>query len=157
MNKINVPINLELKFEDKNIISIKDLKTNKHIKTFQFPLTSKHPKIYIIKDKSEYFYIGITQQSIRSRFRYGFNANGETGYHGYKWKDKSIVQLFVWCFDELTSYQLESVEAELAFLIRAKTNKWPIYQNEIHFNNDYDEAKEIANSIFTYIEEKTSN
>ncbi len=151
MERINTPSHLEIKFENRQIVYIKDLVTNSLLKTFQNPLTTKIPKIYIIKDKAEYLYVGVTLQSLRTRFRYGFNANGESGYHGYKWRDKSIAQIYVWCFDELSSHQLESVEAELVFLIRAKTGNWPTYQNEIHFNNDYEGGREIAEKIFNWI------
>lgn len=155
MHSINTPTCLILKFNGRNISEIIESNSNRILKTFGPPLTSKKPKLYLIKDRDEFVYVGITQQSLRNRFRYGFNADGESGYHGYKWKEKSLIQLYVWCFDELTPYQLEGVEAELVYLIRTKTGMWPIYQNEIHFNNDYDKAKEIAKSIYAYVEEKT--
>tara|TARA_R110000868_G_scaffold411461_1_gene704394 strand:- start:1227 stop:1568 length:342 start_codon:yes stop_codon:yes gene_type:complete len=44
---------------------------------------------------------------------------------------------------------VESVEAELLYLIRKKTGKWTCFQNEIHFNNhNLKKAKEIALEIY---------
>ena len=44
---------------------------------------------------------------------------------------------------------VESVEAELVYLIRKKTGKWPCFQNEIHFSNhNLKKAKEIALAIY---------
>ena len=47
--------------------------------------------------------------------------------------------------------QIENIEAELAFLIRTKTGKWPLNQNEIHFNNKFDNGKEIAEKMLFHI------
>lgn len=44
---------------------------------------------------------------------------------------------------------VESVEAELVYLILKKTGKWHCFQNEIHFNNHkLKKAKEIALEIY---------
>ena len=62
------------------------------------------------------------------------------------------VKLFVWTFQNYTETQLENIEAELTYLIRSKTNNWPLYQNEIHFNNKFEKGKEIAEKIFELVE-----
>ncbi|RZK13166.1 MAG: hypothetical protein EOO46_00340 [Flavobacterium sp.] len=102
------------------------------------------PKVYIIKANELFLFIGVTTQSLTSRFRYGFNAIGKNGYYGYQWKTRLLVELYVWYFEAFDRNQVENIEAELAFLIRAKTGKWPIDQNEIHFNNKFENGKEIA-------------
>ena len=48
---------------------------------------------------------------------------------------------------------VESVEAELVYLVRNKTGKWPKNQNEIHFNNfEIEKAKQVAEKIYKVIE-----
>jgi hypothetical protein len=139
-------------FENK-ISSFVDNFNGSILKSFHRRLTKKSiPKIYIIKEDNLFLYIGTTTQSLTSRFRYGLNADGKNGYHGYKWKTKESVQLYVWCFESMTKEQIENIEAELAFLIRTKTGKWPLNQNEIHFNNVFDNGKEIAEKMLIHIE-----
>jgi len=139
---------LELTINENKITSYLDIFTGGSMKGFHQRLTIKIPKLYIIKENLEYLYIGTTIQSITSRLRYGLNANGKGGYHGYKWKTKEKVILYVWRFEELDMHQVENIEAELAYLIRQKTGKWPINQNEIHFNNDYDDGKVLAFELY---------
>jgi hypothetical protein len=44
---------------------------------------------------------------------------------------------------------VEGIEAELVYLVRSKTGRWPLFQNEIHFNNDnHEKTKEIALRIY---------
>lgn len=105
-------------------------------------------KLYVIKDDVDFLYIGTTSQSLTSRFRSGLKAKGRNGYHGYKWKTREIVKLYVWCFPELDKIQIENIEAELVFVIRREKGVWPITQNEIHFNNEYLAGKNIAERLF---------
>lgn len=122
------------------------------LKSFQKRLVKNGvSKIYIVKQENEFLYVGTTVQSLTARFRYGLNADGKKGYHGYKWKHKESVDLYVWCFEALDKIQIESIEAELAFLIRDKTGKWPLSQNEIHFNNEFNEGREIALKMYEHI------
>lgn len=145
------PISILLKLSDQNISEIIDIDSGRVEKTFPSKLNSKIPKLYLIMDNNEFVYVGITKQAISARFRYGFKANGKNGYHGYKWKNKSLIKLFIWRFETLTIEQLESIEAELVYSIRKKTGNWPRNQNEIHFNNNFFEAEKIANEILNYI------
>lgn len=139
-------------FENK-ISSFVDISNGSIIKTFHQRLTKKSiPKIYIIKEDNLFLYIGTTTQSLTTRFRYGLKASGKNGYHGYKWKTRESVQLYVWCFESMNKQQIENIEAELAFLIRTKTGKWPLKQNEIHFNNEFDNGKEIAEKMLIHIQ-----
>ncbi|MDO6605697.1 hypothetical protein [Arenibacter palladensis] len=149
--------------EDKRVLTKKDLDGN--ATTFKDPVTqNKTPKIYILKQEEEVVYIGYASQSIGTRFGQGIRANGAKGYHGYKWKQEEELELFVFVFDHLLignknkedePYVLltEAVEAELVYLIREKTGKWPQFQNEIHFNNNnLPRAKEIALKMFNTID-----
>jgi hypothetical protein len=43
---------------------------------------------------------------------------------------------------------VETVEAELVFLFRKQTGKWPRYQTEIHFHNATARQKEGAEGIY---------
>jgi hypothetical protein len=63
------------------------------------PATSRVPKLYIVSDprKAAPIYVGITKQSMRTRLRIGWTADGSSGYHGYKWRDKfKKVALDLW-------------------------------------------------------------
>jgi len=145
---------LELEIRDKEIVKIFNLNSNKIQKTFTKPLTEKRYKLYVIKKNKKILYIGITRQSLRSRFRLGFSADDGNGYHGYKWKDTKKVNVLVWIFDNYNENQLENIEAELVYLVRKNTNSWPYFQNEIHFNNNFAKGKKVAKEIFELISEK---
>lgn len=121
------------------------------------------PKIYILKEGDVVVYVGYTSQSIATRFWQGIRASGFNGYYGYKWKQVNELQLLVFVFDQKlegnkhdydkTHVALaEAVEAELVYIVRNKTGKWPAYQNEIHFNNSQsDLARTIASEIYQKI------
>jgi hypothetical protein len=116
---------------------------------FSAPVTEKAlPKLYAVKANAEVLYVGFTVQSISNRLRGGFQADGTHGYHGYKWKDLSKVELFVWWFRELSSRQVESIEAEVVYLIRNETGNWPKCQNEIHFWPTSEHDRNLARTIF---------
>lgn len=111
-------------------------------------------KLYLVRDDEFYQYIGTTFQPINSRLGQGLKADGKNGYHGYKWKNKSKIELFIWTFHGLNKSEIENIEAEIAFRIRNKFGKWILSQNEIHFNNNFIYGKVIAEDIFDYIEAK---
>ncbi|MBK8786379.1 MAG: hypothetical protein IPN43_07740 [Chitinophagaceae bacterium] len=86
-----------------------------------------------------------------TRIRYGLTANGKTGYHGYKWKEKEKVELYVWCFAGLTKIQIESIEARICFSLYSQKNRaLAINTNEIHFNNEFDSGKVVAEKLFKW-------
>lgn len=122
-------------------------------------IRSKQPKIYVIKSENEFLYVGYASQSIKTRLGQGFRANGERGYHGYKWKKLKEVELIVFVFPILADFStkesrtyFEAIEAELVYQIRTQTGNWPTYQNEIHFNNGNRVViLEIAEEIFEII------
>jgi hypothetical protein len=115
----------------------------------------KGPKIYILSFNKEVIYVGITKQPLLTRFRQGLTATGENGYHGYRWKElankgkSKPISLFVYKFDN--EERTEAIEAEVAYLIRDKTNKWPKYQTEIHFHQANKEEILIAKQIYDQV------
>lgn len=111
---------------------------------------SKRPKLYVISHNKKIIYVGITSQNIRNRLRMGFQASGKGGYHGYAWRRKlKEVNMDIW-YDEKGNSQddIEAIEAELVFSIRANYRQWPKYQTEIHFHQSTSEHKKKAEKIF---------
>jgi len=117
-------------------------------KGFVYPdISDKLSKLYIIKRSEEIYYVGITTQDIRKRLRQGFSAQGEHGYHGYKWKAQDTADVLIWCFSGSPPEYVEAIEAELVYFIREKTGNWPKYQMEIHFHRASESEKQVAKSI----------
>jgi hypothetical protein len=97
----------------------------------------KIPKLYVVVASGQAVYIGVTRQSMSNRFRYGFNAKGKHGYHGYAWRHKhKEASIYVWAAQKNAGSLLdvETVEAEVVFLVRKLTGQWPACQTEIHFH-----------------------
>ena len=106
---------------------------------FVAPATiNKKPKIYVVSKKGSLLYIGVTSQSISNRFHGGLSADGTHGYHGYAWgKENHTINMDIWYLDGATTASLsdlETIEAEVVYLYRNKTGKWPRSQTEIHFH-----------------------
>ncbi|WP_417857534.1 hypothetical protein [Xanthomarina gelatinilytica] len=134
-------------------------------RTFKKPVTNdKTPKIYVLQAEGIIFYVGYTSQSISNRLRDGLKKAGTfKDYKGYKWKNISPLKLHIFVFDcnlqgkrcetDLPFIDLaEAIEAELVYLVREKTGRWPEFQNEIHFNNEkLENAKRIAKEFYTEI------
>ena len=110
-------------------------------------VSDKLPKLYIVKHNRDIYYVGITTQDIRKRLRQGFSAQGEHGYHGYKWKNQGVAELLIWSFPVSTQEHVEAIEAELVYFIRGKTGEWPKYQMEIHFHGASDKQRKTARAI----------
>jgi hypothetical protein len=105
---------------------------------FSKPATLVCPKLYVITQSQDIHYVGVTNRPMSSRINLGLKAKGIGGYHGYKWKGiKLPLRLRVWSFPDKTNKaflrELETVEAEFAFLVRKDTGQWPLSQTEIHF------------------------
>jgi hypothetical protein len=114
--------------------------------------TSRLPKLYVISVEGQPVYVGITRQSIRTRFRIGFNAIGENGYHGYAWRHSfTAAKLYIWAHADAPAenqmLDMETVEAEIVFLIRC-SGQWPASQTEIHFHPSTQTHREIAATIW---------
>jgi hypothetical protein len=105
---------------------------------FTTPATLICPKIYVVTESKGIHYVGVTNRPMASRLNSGLKARGKGGYHGYRWKiqTKPLV-LTVWSFTDRDGKdfirELETVEAEFAYLVRKSTGQWPLSQTEIHF------------------------
>lgn len=128
-------------------------------------LNSGNYKIYIVVFGNVIQYVGKTNQKIGAKLQEGFRIfksveNGgkkPSGYSGYKWIKKhmnndSPLILFVEDLDTEDNDYTEAIEAEIAYLVREKTGRWPECQNEIHFHNDITNAKEKAKSILLKVQ-----
>jgi hypothetical protein len=109
------------------------------------------PKIYVVVANGEVIYVGKSQSPMRQRFYGGWNATGKHGYHGYAWRHTHTeADVFVWYQQENestdSSVDLETVEAEVVFLVRS-AGQWPRGQTEIHFHPSQKEHRELAATI----------
>lgn len=121
---------------------------------FQSPATLVCGKLYVVMKNQKIHYVGITNRPASARINYGLKATGRKnkGYHGYRWKNlKGELRLLVWSFKKQKGKpflrELETVEAEFAYLVRAETKKWPLSQTEIHFYNSGSIYKKVAQKI----------
>jgi hypothetical protein len=118
---------------------------------FAAPASCAGPKLYILSVDGRPVYVGVTKQRMQARLRYGFTADGESGYHGYAWRHcLTSASLDVWCYDDPAAMDpmrdAETVEAEVVFLIR-QSGQWPEHQTEIHFHASNDEHRAWAAKI----------
>jgi hypothetical protein len=125
--------------------------------------------LYVIKNGNEFLYVGEAKSNLKNRITRGFiayrfwkrNGQARKGYKGYKWielfdqeeSSKTLKQLRLTCFifDESRNDKrefIEAIEGELVLLIRNHTGQWPLFQNEIHFNNENPESIKIAKDMF---------
>jgi hypothetical protein len=124
--------------------------------TFFASATKPGAKIYIVHKKSKIVYVGSTTQAVRSRLYGALRATGQSGYYGYKWKDLKGLTIDVWSLPSLDKLkdnkkrkiELETVEAEIAYITRHKDNNWPTCQNEIHFHPSKKLQRDIAQKIY---------
>ena len=133
--KLSGPFNYKIAFDSRKIHSV--LAYNGDSK-FSGEASTKVPKIYIISRNREPLYVGETKQRVRDRLRSGFNAIGEHGYYGYDWRRNiQDADVDVWLQvegDTKTKEEIETVEAEVVYLIRQEFCQWPAHQTEIHFH-----------------------
>lgn len=105
---------------------------------FVFPATArKKPKLYVVSVRDRPVYVGVTTQPMTARLRGGMTATGAHGYHGYPWaKRKCRMCLRIWYLEGRRSslVDLETIEAEVVFLLRKQFGQWPADQTEIHFH-----------------------
>ena len=118
---------------------------------FIAPSTTHCQKIYIIKARHSFLYVGKTVQSMASRFRGGFNPQNYPGYAGYKWRlEDADFSLDVWHFDTaINDKDVETIEAEVVFRFRMCAGYWPLGQNEIHFFELRQDHSITADIIFS--------
>ncbi|RII83203.1 hypothetical protein [Neopusillimonas maritima] len=123
---------------------------------FATPLSTRGiAKLYTVSDGDLLLYVGISQQPMSSRLNYGFRADGKSGYYGYKWKaHEGTLRLSVWTAQSNGEYvplrELESIEAEVAFLCRQDSGQWPAFQHEIHFYPSSPWHREAAARIYSH-------
>lgn len=122
-------------------------------KKFSGSCTKKVPKLYVVLAEGQVLYVGVTRQSMRSRFRYGFKADGRNGYHGYAWRHKHAkANLYVWAAAaDLSLLDVETIEAEVVFLFRQSTGSWPACQTEIHFHQSTEAHRNAAADVLKAI------
>lgn len=124
---------------------------------FSKPASSaKHPKLYTLSDDGSLVDVGVASQPMSSRLTLGFRANGKGGYHGYKWKSlRHGLTLNVWTAElsgkPASLQDLETVEAEVAFLCRQQAGQWPTHQHEIHFYQSSEQHRAAAAQIDAHI------
>ncbi|MDY0987070.1 GIY-YIG nuclease family protein [Flavobacterium sp. CFBP9031] len=133
----NNPYIFDLILKDLKIESWIDFKSKKVVLKLFKPLTGLDYKIYVLHTNNKVLYVGTTKRSIKNRLNGGLNADGKNGYHGYKWKNLNTIKILIWNFKDLDKEKIENIEAELVYIIRKETGRWPELQNEIHFNNHY--------------------
>jgi hypothetical protein len=111
--------------------------------TFRGSAAAPGPKIYVVLKGRQVVYVGATLQRIATRLRQGVRADGQHGYHGYRWFiEGQRYQLDLW-FHDSTLLDLETIEAELVYLIRMN-GQWPRLQTEIHFHPSKSHHRKIA-------------
>src|SRR5450631_430587 len=92
--QIEGPERYELTFTPETFTALCAKGTNK----FSGLSIAELPKLYIASIDDKPIYVGMTKQSIRTRLRFGWNAKGKGGYHGYAWRHgNSSAVLDVWC------------------------------------------------------------
>lgn len=111
------------------------------------------PKLYIASHRGMPIYVGQTVRTMGSRLRLGFKAKGKGGYYGYAWRHHlESADLDIWRHEDgpegkARGRDMETVEAEIVFLLRQRTGKWPQFQTEIHFYQSTNEHRQIAEQI----------
>lgn len=124
--------------------------------TFQAPASTRGiAKLYTLAYESALLYVGIATQPMSSRLTYGFRAKGKGGYYGYKWKGlRHALRLNVWTArlgeTSASLRELETVEAEVAFLCRQQSGQWPQYQHEIHFYPSSEQHRNAADRVYRH-------
>ncbi|MEW7850519.1 hypothetical protein AB2N08_17655 [Massilia aurea] len=133
--------------------------TCKFIKPYS---SSQWPKLYTVAANGKLIYVGVASQAMSSRLSLGLRAKGEGGYHGYKWKHlRHRLTLCIWTAEHkgqlATLRDLETVEAEVAFLCRQQSGQWPEFQHEIHFYPSLSRHREAAMEIYSHIINEAHN
>lgn len=121
---------------------------------FRGMASGRGAKLYVFSSNGHPIYVGVTIQKIRNRLRYGWQAQGRGGYYGYAFR-KHLAQaaLDIWYLEPRrginSKVDLETIEAELVFLIR-KRGQWPMFQTEIHFHQSDKEHRNLAAEVLRH-------
>ena len=146
---VSGPFSYQIKFNKDKITEVRSPNGDNK---FSGAASRRVPKLYVVSDRKKPIYVGQTKQPMRARLRLGFRSDGSHGYHGYAWRHKtSQVTLDIWVpRGNEDSVWIETVEAEVVFLIRDEDGQWPQYQTEIHFHPSRPSHRDAARKIFNY-------
>lgn len=120
------------------------------------PSPRQRAKLYTVSQGSSLIYVGIATRRMSTRITHGFTATGKSGYHGYKWKTLTgSLWLSVWtglAKDDVKEalLEMETIEAEVAFLCRQRAGQWPAFQQEIHFSQSLQRHRDDAERVYTH-------
>lgn len=148
--RLSGPFRYRISFDPMHIISVENPDGGKNLSGHA---ALRVPKLYVVSHDEQPLYVGITRQSLRARLRLGFQADSGHGYHGYAWRHElQHANLDVWVQngDKTTTLDLETIEAEVVFLIRRENGQWPEHQTEIHFHPSDEEHRRVARSILDH-------
>lgn len=148
--QVSGPTRYELEFDSERIVAVKNPAGGN---TLSGPATSHVPKLYIVSSEGCLLYVGVTRQSLRTRLRLGFKEDGANGYHGYAWRrhlTKATLDVWVQESGDDLNNDIETVEAEVVYLIRQESGQWPEYQTEIHFHQSTSLHRAIARGILSH-------
>ena len=136
---------------------------------FASPFKDPGPKLYVISNDGIPIYVGKTTQPVADRLREGIS-----GRYRYPWshflkeatvdiwtvkvgnhdietmKDDPAMKQANGNREKQEDTVLETVEGEVAFLIRQNYGQWPKYQIEIHFHQSQPEHREKAKEIVSH-------
>ena len=109
-------------------------------------------KLYVVSDGNRPVYVGSTRQEIRKRLYRGFQASDGRGGKGYPWRHHlKQATISIWRAEgEEGPDWIETVEAEVVFLIRQEYGQWPEHQIEIHFHPSQDDHRRAAREIVAH-------
>ena len=153
--KLSEPSRYILHFDSTRILSVESEEGGTK---FSGQVAGNVPKLYVISEANKPIYVGVTKQPIRARLRFGFRSKGTHGYYGYAWRhhmDQAVLDVWVqeeWVQDEEKEplRDIETVEAEVIFLIRQEYGQWPEHQTEIHFHPSKAIHRKFAQQILMH-------
>jgi hypothetical protein len=129
------------------------------LRRFNKPATQNCAKLYAASHHGRMFYIGVTTQPMAARLRYGLQATGSHGYHGYRWRFRKTAVLDVWYLDgtnkRTEAKHLQCIEAEVVYYVRQKYDQWPSFQTEIHFHPSRAFHRDAARRIIAHLDHAT--
>lgn len=149
MVEFNEKYRIELTLENNDIIGLYDLNNRVELKNYHDRLLENSlGKIYVLYKDEKFEYVGSTIISLNSEIKRILNLDNEINT-GKKLYNKICLSVF--CAETTDIPELESIAAELIFLIKKTTGQWPDYQNKMHFNNNFPNALYAAQLLFQEI------
>ena len=144
-------------------------------KAFVPPFNREGLKLYVISDGGTPIYVGRTKDPILERLGSGLRPSPNS--YGYLWRHylkEATIDIWILTLDKqdisemeedpsmkrakkdnseearIEEIIIETLEAEVVFLIRQRAGKWPKYQSEIHFHQSQKMHKRIAAEIVSH-------